>query len=67
MNNEIINKYISRISILTMLIGVSGMLYCLPHLYSNNMADLIGSGFPFVAGAILFGTGLLTFAITSKK
>lgn len=67
MKNETINKYIYIVSIITMLLGIFGMLYCVPHLYSRNMADLVGAGFPFVAGAILFGTGLLTLGITAKK
>jgi hypothetical protein len=31
------------------------------------MEDLVGAGFPFVAGSILFGTGLLTLAIITRK
>ncbi|AFM04125.1 hypothetical protein Fleli_1719 [Bernardetia litoralis DSM 6794] len=32
--------------------GVFGMLFCLPYLWSANIADLVGAGFPFVAGNI---------------
>ena len=47
--------------------GLFGMLYCWRYLYSANMADLVGAGFPFLAGAILFGTGLIGLVINSQK
>jgi hypothetical protein len=31
------------------------------------MEDLVGAGFPFVGGSILFGTGLLTLAVFNKQ
>lgn len=42
--------------------GISGMLFCLPFLFSSNMADLVGAGFPFVGGAILTVGGLFTLS-----
>lgn len=42
--------------------GVFGMIFCLPFLFSNNIADLVGAGFPFVGGAILAVGGLLALA-----
>lgn len=42
--------------------GVFGMLFCLPFLFSSNMADLVGAGFPFVGGAILLIGGLLALS-----
>ncbi|WP_146185908.1 hypothetical protein [Flavobacterium album] len=42
--------------------GISGMLFCLPFLFSSNMADLVGAGFPFVGGAILVVGGLIALS-----
>ncbi|SHJ22922.1 hypothetical protein [Flavobacterium terrae] len=42
--------------------GIFGMLFCLPFLFSSNLADLVGAGFPFVGGAILTVGGLLTLS-----
>ncbi|WP_341902561.1 hypothetical protein [Fluviicola taffensis] len=46
--------------------GIFGMLFCLPFLFSSNIADLIGAGFPFVGGAVLTVGGLLTLSNISK-
>lgn len=46
----------------TVLAGIFGMIFCLPFLFSSNIADLIGAGFPFVGGAILVVGGLLTLS-----
>ncbi|WP_310993160.1 hypothetical protein [Aequorivita marina] len=51
----------------TVLAGVFGMLFCLPFLFSSNMADLVGAGFPFVGGAILVVGGLLTLSNLTKE
>lgn len=42
--------------------GIFGMLFCLPFLFSSNVADLVGAGFPFVGGAILIVGGLLALS-----
>ncbi|MCL9806836.1 ubiquinone biosynthesis protein COQ4 [Flavobacterium amniphilum] len=46
--------------------GVFGMLFCLPFLFSSNLADLVGAGFPFVGGAILAVGGLLALSNLSR-
>jgi hypothetical protein len=51
----------------TVFAGVFGMLFCLPFLFSSNMADLVGAGFPFVGGAILVVGGLLTLSNLTKE
>lgn len=51
----------------TVLAGMFGMLFCLPFLFSSNMADLVGAGFPFVGGAILVVGGLLTLSNLTKE
>lgn len=50
-----------------MLAGAFGMLFCFPFLWSARMEDLVGAGFPFVGGAILFGCGLLAFVLNNRK
>ena len=67
MTDKAIKKIINTLAIISMSAGLLGMLFCFPHLWSANIADLIGAGFPFVAGSILFGTGLLTLAIFNKQ
>lgn len=57
--------YIGSISAITC--GVFGMIYCLPYLFSPIIEDLVGAGFPFIGGAILFGSGLISFSIQSRN
>jgi len=47
--------------------GLFGMIYCLPYLFSPILEDLVGAGFPFVGGAILFASGLISLSIQSKQ
>jgi len=66
-NRKMNKKYLNVIAILTMVAGAFGMMFCYQFLWSANMADLVGAGFPFVGGAILFGSGLLALAIFNRK
>jgi hypothetical protein len=61
------NKTIKIICIIVMAAGLFGMLYCWRFLYSTNMADLVGAGFPFVAGSILLGCGLIGLVLNNRK
>lgn len=47
--------------------GVFGMIYCLPHLFSSLLVDVVGAGFPFLAGAVLASVGLLTLSKLSQN
>lgn len=47
--------------------GLFGMLYCLPYLFSPVLEDLVGAGFPFVAGAILFASGLISLSMQRNQ
>ncbi len=58
-----ITKYGAIASIIA---GISGMLFCLPFLFSSSVADLVGAGFPFVGGAILAAGGLLALSNLSR-
>ena len=49
------------------ILGAFGMLFCLPFLFSNNVADLVGAGFPFVGGAIIASGGLITLSNLTKQ
>ena len=44
------------------ILGIFGMLFCLPSLFSSSMADLVGAGFPFLGGAIIASAGLITLS-----
>ncbi len=59
-----ITKYGALTSIFA---GIFGMLFCLPFLFSSNIADLIGAGFPFIGGAILVIGGLFTLSNLTKQ
>jgi hypothetical protein len=54
-------------SFLVIIVGIFGMLFCFPFLWSSNIADLVGAGFPFVAGAILTIGGLINLSILCKQ
>lgn len=60
-------KLVNIASIMIGLAGVFGMLFCFPFLWSANMADLVGAGFPFVGGALLVGTSLISLSINNKQ
>jgi hypothetical protein len=67
MTNQSIKTVINAAAIITMLAGLFGMLFCFPFLWSAKMEDLVGAGFPFVGGSILFGAGLLALALFNKQ
>jgi hypothetical protein len=50
-----------------MVAGAFGMLFCIASLWSSKIEDLIGAGFPFLAGAVLFGSGLITIGISYRQ
>jgi hypothetical protein len=54
-------------SVFSMLAGGIGMIYCLPYLFSSAMEDIVGAGFPFVGGALLFSVGLIGLSIRTKE
>ena len=60
-------QLLNTASIIIGIAGVFGMLFFFPFLWSNNMKDLVGAGFPFVGGAILVGTALITLSINNKN
>ncbi len=60
MTGKTMKLILSLIAACAMLAGLFGMLFCFPFLWSAHMEDLAGAGFPFIAGAILFGSGLIT-------
>ena len=49
------------------IVGLFGMLYCLPYLFSPKLEDLVGAGFPFVGGAILFASGLISLSMQRNQ
>ena len=67
MKNLTIREISQYGSFATIAAGIFGMLFCFPYLWSSNIADLVGAGFPFVAGAILTIGGLINLSILSKK
>ena len=47
--------------------GIFGMLFCLPFLFSASMADLVGAGFPFLAGAVIASAGLISLSLQNRQ
>jgi hypothetical protein len=66
MDNKAFRIAIIALSIFALGAGAFGMLFCAPFLWSANMADLVGAGFPFVGASILFASGLLSLALAQK-
>lgn len=54
-------------SYLAIVLGTTGMIFCLPFLFSSNMADLVGVGFSFIGGAVIAGAGWIALSITSRS
>jgi hypothetical protein len=52
---------------IAIILGTLGMLFCLPFLFSSSIADLVGAGFPFVGGAVIAASGLITLSNLSKS
>lgn len=61
------NNFVKYIALIFIAAGIFGMFFCLPFLFSANIADLVGAGFPFVGGAILATGGLLALVYLSKQ
>ncbi|RVU02035.1 hypothetical protein EOD41_08785 [Mucilaginibacter limnophilus] len=55
-------SFVRAAAFVMILSGVFGMCFCLPFLFSSNIADLIGAGFPFLGGAVLTVGGVLTLS-----
>ncbi|MTI29261.1 hypothetical protein [Xanthovirga aplysinae] len=67
MNEKITSNIINGMSVISMIAGIFGMLFCFPFLWSPRIEDLVGAGFPFVGGALLFGSGLITLGLFNRK
>jgi len=50
-----------------MIFGILGMGISSLAVFSSSKVEVIGAGLGFVAGALLIGTGLISFAIVSKR
>ena len=67
MKNLTIKEISQYGSFATIAAGIFGMLFCFPFLWSSNIADLVGAGFPFEGGAILTIGGLINLSILSRQ
>lgn len=56
------NSFVKFGAYTAIILGVSGMLFCLPFLFSSSMADLVGAGFPFLGGAVIASAGLIALS-----
>lgn len=54
-------------ALIAIVLGTFGMSFCLPFLFSSNLADLVGAGFAFVGGAIIASGGLVTLLNLTKQ
>ena len=62
-----LKSLVKLFSIVIIVTGLTGMLYCLPHLYSLRIEDLVGAGFPFLSGAVFITGGLISLSINLNK
>ena len=62
-----IKNLINTTSGIVLLNGLFGMLFSFPYLWSGNTIDVIGAGLPFAAGAVLFGTELISSSINNRR
>lgn len=60
-------KLIKLGSYLAITLGTFGMIFCLPFLFSSNIADLVGAGFSFVGGTIIASAGLISLSNLTKQ
>ena len=67
MSESTLRRTVRVIASLALAAGLFGMLFCFPFLWSGRMEDLVGAGFPFVGGAVLFASGLVALALTVGK
>lgn len=66
MKRSTLQKIALILSIIAMGAGLLGMVFCFFFLWSSNLVDVTGAGFPFVAGSVLFGGGLIAFTINCQ-
>jgi len=67
MNTLKAKNIIALFSVFVILAGGAGMIFCFPFLWSARMEDLVGAGFPFLGGAVLLGSGLVSLALLYKE
>ena len=67
MKQDILNRICIVLSVLTMLAGLGGMLFCLEDLWKAEPGEIVMAGLPFIGGAILLGCGLISLAISVKE
>ena len=67
MSESPLRRAVRIIASVSLAAGLFGMLFCFPFLWSGRMEDLVGAGFPFVGGAVLFASGLVALALTVGK
>ncbi len=67
MNPKILSIAASVLSVFSMGAGAFGMLFSFLFMWSTEVEDIVAAGFPFLAGAVLFGTGLIAFSVLNKS
>lgn len=67
MNESTYAKLIAVVAVIVFIAGGFGMLFCFPFLWSAKINNLMGAGFPFVAGAILVGSSLMALSQLQKN
>ncbi|RQO30862.1 hypothetical protein DBR32_09095 [Taibaiella sp. KBW10] len=48
-------------------LGIFGMVFCLPFLFSVHLEDLVGAGFGFLGAAMIAGAGLIALSNLVKQ
>lgn len=67
LNKFTIKNTLRYVAFAFIFIGIFGMMFCLPFLFSSSIIDLIGAGFPFIGGSILTIGGLIALTNLTKQ
>ncbi|MEM8560564.1 MAG: hypothetical protein AAGG50_22290, partial [Bacteroidota bacterium] len=67
MSESLQRRIVQSLAVVSLAAGAFGMMFCFPFLWSARMEDLVGAGFPFVGGAVLFGCGVIALALTVRS
>ncbi|MCD4780661.1 MAG: hypothetical protein K8S27_08970 [Candidatus Omnitrophica bacterium] len=67
MTQEGILKFVQALSVVTVVAGGYGMILCVPYIMHYNVHIISAASLPFIAGAVLVGSGLTAFAILVDK
>ncbi len=68
MTPEAVRKFCKALSLVAIVCGAGGMFLCAPFMWSPYSLPITATAsLPFIAGSILIGSGLVSFAMLVEK